>query len=33
VASLGVMASETDFNLERIGLAGLVSTGVAYLPA
>lgn len=33
VAGLGVMASETQYNLTNIGFAGLVSTGLAYLPA
>ncbi|HEY0883896.1 MAG TPA: M10 family metallopeptidase [Ramlibacter sp.] len=33
VASLGVRASETELNLANIGFAGLVSTGLPYLPA
>ncbi len=32
-ASLGVMASETGYNLDRIGFTGLVQSGLAYLTA
>ena len=30
VASLGVMAAETSFNAEHIGLTGLAETGLAF---
>lgn len=32
-ASLGVMASETRYNLDRIDFTGLVQSGLTYLPA
>lgn len=32
-ASLGVVASETQYNLANIGFTGLVQSGLAYLPA
>lgn len=32
-ASLGLMASGTSYNLDNIGFAGLVQSGLAYLPA
>lgn len=32
-ASLGVMASETGYNLDNIGFTGLAQSGLAYLPA
>lgn len=33
VASLGLMASETDYKLVNIGFAGLVQSRLPYLPA
>lgn len=32
-AAFGVVASELQYNLDKIGFAGLVQTGLAYLPA